>query len=691
VIALQRTAGNAAVARAIAARRRPAGRVLARLRLTPDRVMSAVQSIPFMKTKLEGQLRGETMKDQVERAVAAYSEMFGSQHRGRTNNAVMLAMALEGVARMIAEELYDPSIQAELADKLFDLYEPEIRAATGLAADNGPDLEARRLTQVLISDDPLAMYMHNELRIEVAAERIRDMADMASNLTQDDSRTPEAMFDLLRQKWEAQMAAQSATTLEAAHPGGKAYSVREAPGELSAQYLRKLFGPDVDEPERKASGHGLKLTADTAKRLDDLRAEVLLPRGPAAALPPRFPGMTGKQERHLTEIEAGEQPAVIGDARDRLAAAVSEALGVPRSRAAGIVGEVEAWLQTVPLTITVWGKDWFEAAAPTGAAREFTPATRNLKTSPVADVFEKPGAVGSIDYAGKYTHAKYGAERGDKYLRFRRWKDDLMTGLLDFSPAELPTFGAANVNWDRNRGTAEGAYKDGGEIPVGTNYYGDTHFKLKDALRNRLVYTATDHGPPRRAPLLALADFVTGTQITGLLNARNASILLEVIDAAKTHAHNLRAELPFEIQIFGGVDIGRDVDEIHYAPGVSDAVKRHIGEFCTAVPSVAAVEIASAGKASLIDAKLKRREIVTGIRAALLGSEAPGPGLQPSLRESTVQALTVMRFQVQSDEDLALLKRQIQEVGGFLAYTEPKVAAAFLKFKEYVEAYDPGT
>jgi hypothetical protein len=431
---LQRAIGNSGVRTLLA----PGRRAVARYRLSPDAVMSAVERIPFMKGKLAGaKVRGEAMSAQVKRQVDAYNAMFAGEHRGRTNTAVMLATALNGVARVIAEELYDPGIQAKLAGHLFDLYQHEITSETGLGAEGDKrGTDSLAMTKVLLSDDPLGLYMHNELRVEVAAQRIATMAKAMG-------RKPAAMFELLRHKWEAEMSAYTRSGLAQAEPKG-AYNVKESTGELSGAYFEKLFGKAA-APQRKSSG-GLVLAKEAEDRLAALLNEVTTPSAPVdeSAFTPRHAGMTKKQERHLSEIEQGEKPAVIDGARDQLAALIAEALGLARAEADALTRTIEAWLKTVPLTITVEGERWFAKGGPRDDAAKFKPATETAKkTAQLADVFEKPGAAGAIDYAGKYEDAKHAAERGDKYLRFRRWKDDLMTGLLGMGASEMPAFGAA--------------------------------------------------------------------------------------------------------------------------------------------------------------------------------------------------------------------------------------------------------
>jgi hypothetical protein len=206
-------------------------------------------------------------------------------------------------------------------------------------------------------------------------------------------------------------------------------------------------------------------------------------------------------------------------------------------------------------------------------------------------------------------------------------------------------------------------------------------------VRDRLVYTATDHGPPRREPLLALLDFVTGNNITGLLGKRNPSILYEVINAAKTKKLNIAAELPFEIQIFGGVDIRSDVRKILYAPSISGPVRMGIAIFCHANPGVRQEEIASVGDKSTVVAAgaATVREMQTAIRTDLLKGSASKQdmqrleGLTGIAREYTVQALNLMRMDIRDDEDLALARKLAADV--MEGSVEPKIRKAFVKYK----------
>ncbi len=660
-------------------------RVLARYRLSPDAVMGAVERIPFMKGKLAGQLRGEDMKAQVKRQVDAYNEMFESRHGGRTNTGVMLAIALNGVARMIAEELVDPGIQPRIAHHLFDLYQQEIQTQTGLGGvGDKRGTEALATTRGLLADDPLGLYMHGELRVAAAAERVRKMATAMG-------KRPADMYELLRHKWEAEMAAYTKKGLTDAEPTG-AYNVKETTGELSGAYFEKLFGK-VAAPPRKHGGGGLVFGKDAEDRLGALLAEVTTPSAAVdeAAFAPRHAGMTNKQERHLTEIERAEKPGVIQGARDALAVHIAKELGLARAEADALTRTIETWLKTVPLTITVEGQRWFGAGAPKDDKTKFKPATETpKKTAQVAEVFGKADAIGTIEHAGKYDDAMHAAERGEKYLRFRRWKDELMTGLLGMGASEMPTFGAANVNWARMYGSMEHQRADTGETKgAGVGYYGDVHFLLKEEVRNRLVYTATDHGPPRREPLLALLDFVTGTNLTGLLGKRNMTMLYEVINAAKTRSMNIAANLPFELQIFGGIDLTRDVRKILYAPSVGGSVKMGIAIFCHAHPDVRKEEITSVGDKSTVistSAIGANREMQMAVRKELLKPTSSKKdlqrleGLTGAVRDETVKALNLMRMDLSNDEDAALAAKLAAEV--LQDQVEPHIRKAFLKYKK---------
>jgi hypothetical protein len=146
--------------------------------------------------------------------------------------------------------------------------------------------------------------------------------------------------------------------------------------------------------------------------------------------------------------------------------------------------------------------------------------------------------------------------------------------LRDLQSDEMAVFGAANSTWEGARGS---------DTPTehGTNYYGDFHFVLdRDKVKDRTVYTATDHGAPRRDPMLTLNDFAFGGKgLTWLKDVKRVSMLDAVVNAVRLKTALYGMPLLFEVQIFGGVNIKTDVKELHLSYKVSDTTEQNIRQF----------------------------------------------------------------------------------------------------------------
>jgi hypothetical protein len=242
---------------------------------------------------------------------------------------------------------------------------------------------------------------------------------------------------------------------------------------------------------------------------------------------------------------------------------------------------------------------------PTGAATKFAPATRQRQSTPESQVFGSRGdPTASVEHTGAYTDANFVSERGANYLRFRNFKDQKMTGgKLDAS--ELPTFGALNPDLttasEASASTkkysdlspkekAEKAAKPTAHLVYGENYYGNLHFVLKrSAVGHRLVYTSSDHGRPRRNPLLVVHDALSkdASNFTGLggeaVNVSRTKLLARVFNASAANPQALETDtLPFEIQIFGAVDIATDVERIYVAESASATELANLQAFASA-------------------------------------------------------------------------------------------------------------
>ena len=634
LLQLQRTAGNHAVARAVAGRRS-----LQRQALDPAEILAAVESSKFLKQKLESSTTAqqrvkpnrERMRGRVEAILKRYEAMFGG---AATDNAMMLTLAVDGAAAVIADELYDPSLKGRISEVLLTVYGPKIAAALtkkhGLGKQEARDAVA--LARTLGSGDPVALYMHEEMRLEHAAFEIAELAKRA-NLK------PDAMFDLLLQRYQAELGSYTLEELEgrehkgpAASPG--AYLVTEATGEVSGAFFKSLFGEAVakdpkKQPAKRDAG-GLTFTTEAAAKLDRLRKAV-----EAGAGKPLPATADERRKQHFEDLTKSDKAIASGREARVKAWLTSDPWKLDDAKADRVIAKLKAGLPGLPLTLTVWGKSWFgDRQSPKVVKPDYTPGPATVPEQKLKELIGVKGTkakarYGSekLAYSGKYEHELYGFERGETYLRFRRWKDQLMTQSLGFTPEELPVFGAVNVNWATAWGTegyagdktmqelaalkrqgvkltaaqeqrlAEGRAEQKRQDQIrtagkdiGINYYGDTHFLLDAAkIAGRVVYTATDHGQPHVDPFLAFADLMLppdkkeaygGTtyrpDVTRLKPAgvHKPGVQMDIINAIldPTNAPVVKRGLPFEIQIFGGIDIRTDVKAIYVSPGAPDGV-----------------------------------------------------------------------------------------------------------------------
>ena len=560
--------------------------------LDPAQIIASLENIPYIAEQLniseadrnttfaaddkdnQSMLSKESMHDYVTRALAKYQEKFASDDNS-LDTAMMMTMAIDRVARVVAERvLNDPSVTSELALALLKEFKNDIKAQmTGTRAESneGDYDEVLTLTETLVSDDPISKYMHREMSKENAAQSIRRMAT-------DTSKTPTEMFDLMSQRFQASIASYQWDKLH--DEQYQAYSMKETHGELSQKYFKFLFGNGagngdwwIGDESDDESDYKLKFSEDAQEKLAALRQEVLHPTQPAAL--PASDKLTDKQQAHLQDVEESEitlKPTV----RENLIEYLAELFSIPHSTAQEYLRQTEQWLREAPITITVSGSQFFATSTPD---TEYTPST--AKESPqkqYSEIFGRDNAnQGAINHGSSWSDdgLEEDQKRGTNYLRFRRWKDQVMTGNREFSQSEMPVFGALNTEWNTVYGTDD-------PNRYGTNYYGDVHFLLnKENIQNRLVYTATDHGVPRKDPLLVLHDFAFGGSHTWIKDVKKESMVARIVNAAISKTPLFAGNLIFEVQIFGGVDLTRDVEKMVIAPSVEQTIQENIRTFAT--------------------------------------------------------------------------------------------------------------
>lgn len=572
-------------------------RIQRRAAMTTAQIMTALNKIDFVKARLQTTLHGSTMQDRV----TAMLDSWNAHAAKATNNdldlqdAMMLSTALDGVARVIAEELNDVSVQPLVSQKLFELYRTQI--GSKIKRQNKDVAGATRkkvldLAGALAADDPVTRYVHREISLRNAAASIASMATNAQ--AADPFMTPLKVFGLMEQRFQVKMAAYKKDQL---HKDDQAerFSARESPGEYSSYFFAKMFGANAFanadtlgwQQQQQGKADRLAMTNEAEAMLAALRQEVAKPTIEAAVVPRA--GLTEGQERHLQSIEQAEQAIDLTSVQSEFETFFQQRYALTKGPAAALYTDVVNFLGSAPLTITVSAKQWFGGA--NAPDPNFRPSSGKVATTKVSKAFGKRRAKGSIEHLPTWNDEGLAkeAQRGAKYLRFRKWKDELMSGLNELGPEEQAVFGALNVNFDLSKGSDAVAQH-------GQNYYGDLHYVLRrERVRDRMIYTATDHGQHRRDPLLALHDFTFGGRgITWLKDTKKLTMIDNIVNAVRSKVPLYGLPLLFEIQIFGGVNVKDDVREVHLGQAVTPDLEAAVRTFYTTHKKVKVVKAGAA-------------------------------------------------------------------------------------------------
>src|SRR5918998_1634935 len=144
-------------------------------------MLGVLDTIPLVKQKLDQTLprRQAEMRTHLQQVLDNYRKQFKTGHSQVTNHAMMIALVVDAVARVIDEELHDISIKPQVAAKLIATYGPQLQAELMAKTGDASDADSKKalsLAGKIAGDDPLSLYMHGELALEVADRRIRAMA-----------------------------------------------------------------------------------------------------------------------------------------------------------------------------------------------------------------------------------------------------------------------------------------------------------------------------------------------------------------------------------------------------------------------------------------------------------------------------------------------------------------------------------
>jgi hypothetical protein len=627
--------------------------------MSTAQIMTALRKIDFIRGKLDQSLHGTTMDARVNEMLRLWRQHVATKTSSDVDlrDAMMLSTALEGVARVICEELNDVSVQPVVAQKLFELYRTEV--GSKVKRQHG-DVAGRTRTKVLdltgalIADDPVTRYLHREISLRNAAASITSMATTAS--AADANITPLKMFEVMEQRFQVKMATYRQSQLHKDDPTER-FSARESAGEYSTFYFEKMFGANafanadtLTWKKRKGKADRLAMTAETEALLRALRKEVENP----TATPPRTPraGLTGGQERHLHNLEQAEQAIDLTTIKSSFVTFFQQRYALTAGAADTLYTDVVAFLDAAPLTITVSAASWFGGQAPPDP--NFRPSAGRVAETKVSKAFGKRWAKGKVQHLPTWddTGLAKEAQRGAKYLRFRAWKDELMSGLNELSATEKAVFGALNVTFDTSKGSDAVAQH-------GQNYYGDLHFVLnRQRVRDRMIYTATDHGQHRRNPLLALHDFTFGGRgITWLQDTKKLTMIDNIVNATWSRVPLFGLPLLFKVQIFGGVHVKDDVREVHLGQAVSAPLEAAVRSYYADRQGIAVVKARAAPKNAVQTSGTVDGTLMGGLVAS---TRLPAPSKQAVDTDVTGSAL--------SDGDKKML-RSVLTVARYLKET----------------------
>jgi hypothetical protein len=164
--------------------------------------------------------------------------------------------------------------------------------------------------------------------------------------------------------------------------------------------------------------------------------------------------------------------------------------------------------------------------------------------------------------------------RGPNYMRWRTEKDE-REGRLDAVPYEdQQVFGAANPSFDKLKGGA--ANLPGTDY--GKNYYGESHFLLREDVRKRVAFVIRGMGtvnPVQRRDLLVLAHDMFKAGGTKLQYLDSLLLLAEKKD--KT----LLTGMDWEVHMYGGLDLRTDVEAVYLPDDMEAGLKGRITNFAT--------------------------------------------------------------------------------------------------------------
>jgi hypothetical protein len=278
---------------------------------------------------------------------------------------------------------------------------------------------------------------------------------------------------------------------------------------------------------------------------------------------------------------------------------IAELLKVDVSAAKGMLDTAFRNVRTVPLTITFRAESLFSDSTkdePAHGPAYVSEVVYSRKDVDMEDLIGRDdNAKATVAVTGGYktqkdkddkeVDANWVAGRGKNYMRWRTDKDDreARQDRLPFKDQQI--FGAVNPNWEKTKGAVfaqsekpDGKIDPSASVPIGTNYYGNAHFLLKDSVRTRVAYVVRGQNSngggktafQRKDFLMLFHDMIKGWDT----NQRYLKALLTI--GANDYVNTSNA---WEFHLYGGFDIRHDAQEIYLADVVDPEARGRIERF----------------------------------------------------------------------------------------------------------------
>lgn len=601
--------------------------------------LQTVQGLEELLTDEKTLPQGQTLLAHAQKELDVYEQRFARapDQTAIVQEAMRMAAVVKTVAGQMARGLGNPWLAPELAVKVLEYYGPDVRDALqkkrGLDKDTSG--EALTLAKVLVSADPLLLFVTDKIEEGDASRKVVEMARAAG-------KTGAEMLSLLTMQLQMHLGSfdrdeiRQGTIGEGTPHGGKSLSGEsDLIGELSSGRFERLVALDkegeTEWTEGKEGENRLAFRPGTEEKLARLGRAVKTAwdlserQGTETEERPKVddPHLSEGQQHYLGGIEKrdADQMKLSGDEMmDELRLVLQAQYEIDAGGADRLISAYRAAFPTIPLTISFSAGDMFgeeqdgELVYLSALKREVD--TRQLD-SLLPEREDGKKAEGSIETIGREDGMSQHRDNSN-YMRWRYEKDTKPEGYSELKTEELPEFGALSPSFAIAQGTQN-------DSKHGKNQYGTSHFVFRDDVKARAAFQFTAKGVLRRDPLLLLHDIAVAAP--GKLTAARRRVdevvdLRELVRARQdateeqkqqaerlvteaeaelyrartkaTQASNVQHSLmlniasqkeafldqqQIEVQIFGAVNVGADVREIELDPAESKTVARNTRSF----------------------------------------------------------------------------------------------------------------